>query len=48
MMQKFLCSRCGKRLWRKNARLIAGKLLCSTCMFAPPKRAASVDGTQDG
>lgn len=34
-MQKLCCSRCGKRLWKKNARLIDGKVLCSACMFAP-------------
>jgi formylmethanofuran dehydrogenase subunit E len=40
MMQKFVCTRCGKRLWKKNARLIDGKVLCSTCMFAPSKGGA--------
>jgi hypothetical protein len=30
------CSRCDKRLSRKAARMIDGKLLCSTCMFAGP------------
>lgn len=27
------CSRCDKRLARKTARLIDGKLLCSACLF---------------
>jgi formylmethanofuran dehydrogenase subunit E len=31
------CSRCDKRLSRKTARMIDGKLLCSACMFAGPK-----------
>lgn len=29
------CTRCNKRLSRKTARIIDGKVLCSTCMFAP-------------
>jgi recombinational DNA repair protein (RecF pathway) len=32
------CARCQKKLSRKRARLIDGKVLCSTCMFAPPPR----------
>jgi formylmethanofuran dehydrogenase subunit E len=27
------CSRCNKRLSRKTARLIEGKLLCAACLF---------------
>lgn len=30
---KMNCSRCGKRLSRKSARMIDGKLLCSPCVF---------------
>lgn len=30
---KLNCQQCGKRLSRKTARLIDGKVLCSTCMF---------------
>lgn len=33
----FVCERCHKRLSRKTARLIDGKVLCSACMFAPAK-----------
>lgn len=32
---KLCCEKCGKRLSRKTARLIEGKVLCSTCMFGP-------------
>jgi hypothetical protein len=32
------CARCDKRLSRKTARVIDGKVLCSTCMFAAPIR----------
>lgn len=35
MMARLRCSRCDKALWKKNARLIDGKIMCSTCMFAP-------------
>jgi hypothetical protein len=35
-MTDLRCTRCDKRLSRKTARLIDGKLLCSTCMFAGP------------
>lgn len=31
------CTRCNKRLSRKTARSIDGKVLCSSCMFAPAK-----------
>lgn len=31
------CSSCNKRLSRKTARLIDGKLLCSACLFPPMK-----------
>lgn len=53
MMQKFTCSKCGKRLWRKNARLIDGKVLCSPRMFAPldalrDSRPAIVDTHPEG
>jgi formylmethanofuran dehydrogenase subunit E len=34
--QQMRCTRCGKRLSRKTARLINGKTLCSSCMFSPP------------
>jgi formylmethanofuran dehydrogenase subunit E len=34
------CTRCGKKLSRKTARVIDGKPLCSTCMFSPPPRPA--------
>ena len=30
------CEQCNKRLSRKTARLIEGRVLCSTCMFKPP------------
>ena len=33
-----LCTKCGKRLSRKTARLIDGKILCSACLFPPMKR----------
>lgn len=29
------CKQCGKRLSRKTARLIDGRVLCSSCMFGP-------------
>lgn len=35
-MTKLSCERCQKRLSRKTARLIEGKVVCSTCMFASP------------
>jgi hypothetical protein len=28
------CTRCGKRLSKKRARMIDGKVLCSPCVFA--------------
>lgn len=31
--EKLTCSRCGKRLSRKTARLINGWVMCSSCMF---------------
>lgn len=34
-MQKLRCSRCDKRLWKKHARMIDGKIMCSACVFAP-------------
>jgi hypothetical protein len=37
-MSDLRCTRCDKRLSRKTARMIDGKVLCSTCMFAPPER----------
>jgi formylmethanofuran dehydrogenase subunit E len=38
--ERLTCNRCGKRLSRKTARLIDGRVLCSTCMFGPkPKEA---------
>jgi hypothetical protein len=30
------CLDCGKKLSKKTARLINGRVLCSTCMFALP------------
>lgn len=30
------CVRCQKKLSRKRARIIDGKVLCSPCMFANP------------
>jgi len=33
-----ICTRCGKKLSRKTARMIDGKILCSPCVFAPPER----------
>ncbi len=35
---KLECTRCSKRLSRKTARIIDGKVLCSTCMFAPQEK----------
>jgi formylmethanofuran dehydrogenase subunit E len=35
---KLACTGCGKRLSRKTARLIDGKVLCSACLFGPAKR----------
>lgn len=35
------CTRCGKRLSRKTARLIEGKLLCSACLFKPRPKSES-------
>jgi hypothetical protein len=32
------CTRCNKRLSRKTARLIDGKVLCSACVFPPLKK----------
>ena len=32
-----LCTKCSKRLSRKTARLIDGKILCSACLFPPMK-----------
>jgi formylmethanofuran dehydrogenase subunit E len=32
------CTRCNKRLSRKTARLIDGKILCSACVFPPLKK----------
>lgn len=37
-MTTLICTSCGKRLSRKRARMIDGKALCSTCMFAPPPK----------
>ena len=34
-MTKLTCTKCGKRLSRKTARLIDGKVMCSACMFGP-------------
>jgi formylmethanofuran dehydrogenase subunit E len=31
---KLRCLQCGKKLSRKTARLINGRALCSSCMFA--------------
>lgn len=36
---RLICERCGKKLSRKRARQIDGKVLCSPCVFAPPARA---------
>jgi formylmethanofuran dehydrogenase subunit E len=33
MMAKLACSKCGKRLWKKSARLIDGRVICSACLF---------------
>lgn len=33
--ETLMCSYCGKKLSRKTARLIDGKVMCSTCMFKP-------------
>lgn len=35
------CGKCGKRLSKKRARVIAGKLLCSPCMFGGALAAAT-------
>ena len=32
------CSQCGKRLSRKRARMIEGKVLCSPCVFGQAPR----------
>jgi late competence protein required for DNA uptake (superfamily II DNA/RNA helicase) len=32
------CNRCGKKLSRKTARQIGSEIMCSACLFAPPKR----------
>ena len=41
MLKKLVCSRCQKRLWKKNARLINGAIVCAPCMFnQTPKDAA--------
>ena len=32
-----LCTKCHKRLSRKTARLINGKIMCSACLFQPMK-----------
>jgi formylmethanofuran dehydrogenase subunit E len=34
-MTPLYCHRCDKKLSRKTARLIDGKLLCSSCLFHP-------------
>jgi hypothetical protein len=31
------CTHCNKRLSRKTARQIDGVIMCSACMFTPPK-----------
>ena len=37
-MTDLACSKCGKRLSKKSARLIYGKVLCSKCLFPPMKK----------
>jgi formylmethanofuran dehydrogenase subunit E len=34
---RLVCSRCDKKLTRKTARQIEGKLLCSACLFPATK-----------
>lgn len=46
MSEKLTCTRCGKRLSRKSARLIGGKVLCSACLFPPLKKGIPV--TKEG
>jgi formylmethanofuran dehydrogenase subunit E len=36
------CSKCEKRLSRKSARLIDGKVLCSKCLFPKLKKGLPV------
>lgn len=33
-----ICSRCSKKLTRKNVRQIDGKLVCSSCLFPKLKK----------
>jgi hypothetical protein len=40
------CSICSKRLSKKNARLIDGKIMCSTCMFAPRKSGEAAEAAK--
>jgi hypothetical protein len=42
-MIPLFCSKCNKRLSRKRARMIDGKVLCSACLFAPRKRAVTFE-----
>jgi formylmethanofuran dehydrogenase subunit E len=37
-MDDLRCTNCAKKLSRKTARLIEGKLLCSACLFPKTKR----------
>jgi predicted nucleic acid-binding Zn-ribbon protein len=36
---KLTCTRCGKSLSKKTARMIEGVVMCSSCMFAPVRKA---------
>jgi formylmethanofuran dehydrogenase subunit E len=36
-MTELRCSRCEKKLSRKRARMINGKVMCSACVFPPMK-----------
>ena len=42
---KLVCQQCGKRLSRKTARKIDGRVLCSPCALPPMRKEAKEQAT---
>lgn len=47
-MSRLVCESCDKRLTRKGARQIDGKVICGDCMFRPPNPACKDCGKPKG
>lgn len=46
-MPDLTCHKCSKKLSRKTARMVGGKVICSACLFPPMKKGLALKPKAD-